>query len=73
MDNREEKPWKTVLKVLAIAFVVVFVIPTVLGLYILLHDGSVTRQGYKVPPAAAPLAGPVAQHAPIHRDTTQTR
>ena len=49
---------KTVFHVLAIVFVVGFAIPTVLGFYLLMHDGSVTRNRYKVPPAAAPVASP---------------
>ena len=57
-SNGETK--KTLFKVLAIAFVVVFVIPTVLGFYLLMHDGSVTRNRYKVQPAAEPATAPAA-------------
>jgi hypothetical protein len=55
-SNEETK--KTVFTVLAIAFVVVFVIPTVLGFYLLMHDGSVTRNRYKVQPSTEPAASP---------------
>lgn len=65
--------WKTVLKVIALAVVVVFVIPTVIGLCILLRDGAITRNGYKVPPAAAPPVIPRAQPPAGHRDTTPSR
>jgi hypothetical protein len=69
----KEPTWKTVLKVVAIAVVVVFVIPTVIGLYILLHDGALTRKGYKRPPAGAPPVIRPAQPPAGHRDTTLSR